>query len=630
MSLPPQFLDELRARLPASEVIGRSVRLARRGREQVGLCPFHNEKTPSFTVSDDKAFFHCFGCGAHGDVIGFVMQHDGLSFPEAVERLAAEAGLEVPRPTPEARAQAAHQATLQEVLEAAAVWFARALRREQGASARDYLRERGLGEDTIGAFRIGFAPGQRRALASFLAGEGVEEALALEAGLLRRADEGGTTYDFFRARVMFPIADARGRIIGFGGRVLGDGRPKYINSPESAVFRKGRTLYNLAGARRPARDAGTVIVAEGYMDVIALSRAGFAHAVAPLGTALTEDQIAALWRLAAEPVLCLDGDAAGRRAAARAAERALPLLAPGRSLRFAFLPEGEDPDSLIGHAGPEALAAYLERAERLVDLLWRHALAPGHFDTPERRAGLRRALDQIAARIRDQSVRGLYLHEFRRRFDAAYAAPARSARRRGPATILGPDSARHRVLSATAVLRVGDAEGARRERLLLVTLLNHPALLHDVAEELAALRFETPGLDRLRRAIADLAAAGTGPLPAALRQALAESGLAREVDRLLAPAGWAGGGIAEPFARPEADDGEAAHGWGHMATLHRRAAIEAELRAAEAALAEDTSEEALAHLIAVRHRLDLLDRGQDAPAGGQGGKGLASLPSGTT
>jgi DNA primase len=623
MSLPPRFLDELRARLPASGVIGRSVRLARRGGEHVGLCPFHKEKTPSFTVSDDKAFFHCFGCGAHGDVIGFVMQHHGLSFPEAVERLAAEAGLEVPRPTPEARAQAAHQATLQELLEAAAEWFARALRRDEGARARDYLRERGLGEDLIRAFRIGFAPGKRRALASFLAGEGIAEALALEAGLLKRADD-GAAYDFFRGRVMFPIGDARGRIIGFGGRVLGEGRPKYINSPDSALFRKGRTLYNLAGARRAARDAGTVIVAEGYMDVIALAGAGFAHAVAPLGTALTEDQIAALWRLAAEPVLCLDGDAAGRRAAARAAERALPLLAPGRSLRFAFLPEGEDPDSLLRHAGREVLAAYLERAERMVDLVWRHA-HPGRFDTPERRAGLRRALDQTAARIRDRSVRALYLQEFRRRFDAAYGAPARDTRRGHH--VLQPHSARHRVASSTAALRVGDAEGARRERLLLVTLLNHPGLLPGVGEELAALRFETPGLDRLRRALADLAAAG--PLPAALRQALAECGLGREVDRLLAPAGWAGGGIAEPFARPGADDGEAARGWDHMAALHRRAALEVELRAAEAALAEDTSEAALAHLIAVRHRLDLLDRGHDPPAGGRG-KGLASPPSGTT
>ena len=639
MSLPPQFLDEIRARLPASEVVGRAVRLTRRGREHVGLCPFHNEKTPSFTVNDDKAFFHCFGCGAHGDVIGFVMQHDGLAFPEAVARLAAEAGLSVPVATPEARAQAARQATLIEVLAAAQAWFARALAQDDGRRARAYLEARGVARETIAAFSVGWAPDRRRALASFLAGEGIDEALAVEAGLLRQGDD-GRDFDFFRGRVMFPIADGRGRTLGFGGRVLGDGQPKYLNSPETPVFQKRRALYNLAAARKAARASGTVIVAEGYMDVIALAGAGFAHAVAPLGTALGEEQMAALWRLAAEPVLCLDGDAAGRAAAVRAAERALPLLRPGRSLRFAFLPDGEDPDSLIAGHGAAALAARLEAAVPLIEVVWGQARAGRRFDTPERRAGLRRELDSLVAGIRDGGVRAQYGEELRRRFDAAFGRP-RSRRRghhvlevgssRHEHTATAPDvvvgrlqaAQRGRAVAATAVARGGDGEAARRERLLLATLINHPALLGHVAETLAAMHFATPELEGLRRRLGDIAGEETEPSPEALHRRLAEGGDPEGVATLLAPAGW-GRGLAEPFAGAEAGDEEALRGWRHVAALHRRAALDDELAAAAAALGENMSEEALAQMRVLQHQREALGRDSDA------GEGLASAPTGTT
>jgi DNA primase len=628
MSFPPQFLDELRARLPASEVIGSSVRLTRRGREHSGLCPFHKEKTPSFTVNDEKAFFHCFGCGAHGDVIGYVMQRDGLSFPEAVERLAGQAGLEVPTRTPESRARAERQSGLYDVLELAAVWFQRALGRDDGATGLAYFKGRGIDPAIMEKFRLGWAPDRRGALKAYLAGEGIPEALSIEAGLLRRPDD-GEPYDFFRGRVIFPIADARGRVIGFGGRALGDGQPKYINSPESDVFHKGRTLYNHAAAQRAARDAGAVIVAEGYMDVIAFARAGIDYAVAPLGTALTEDQIGVLWRLASEPLLCLDGDSAGRRAAVRAAERALPLLQPGRSLSFAFLPEGEDPDSLLTSAGPASVRAALERPAPLVEILWQQLITGRRADTPERRAGLRQALDKLVANVADVTVRAQYQTEFRGRFDAAFAPPrgrgraARPGDRRRPGPNFQP-------AGPTPNAMTGDEDGRRRERIMLICLINHPALLEHVAEELAALSFATETLDRVRHALAEIAASGEEYDQSGLRAALGRYASAGEIDRLLVPAGWDGSHIAEAFARPEAPDATAEHGFRHLAILHRRRAVEADLRAAEAVLADTMSEEALAHLVALRHQLHDIDTAQEATFGESDREGLASRPLGPT
>ena len=404
MAFPPAFLDEIRARVPLAAVVGRRVKLARKGREHSGLCPFHNEKTPSFTVNEDKGFFHCFGCGAHGDVIGFAMRIDHLSFPEAVERLAAEAGMEVPAPTPGEREKAKRAVSLLDAVEAACSFYEKELRAASGRKGLDYLRGRGLDDTAMARFRLGWAPDSRDALKRALAAAGIPQALAVEAGLLIAPEGGGEPYDRFRGRVIFPIADRRGRIIAFGGRTLGDGQPKYLNSPDTPLFHKGETLYGLSLAREAAASAGTLIVAEGYMDVIALARAGFANSVAPLGTALTEGQIALLWRITPEPIVCLDGDAAGRRAALRAAERALPLLKPGLSLRFAHLPPPEDPDSLIASRGREAMAAVLEGARPLSVLLWEAALASHPADTPERRALLEHDLLAQAETIGDAVV----------------------------------------------------------------------------------------------------------------------------------------------------------------------------------------------------------------------------------
>ncbi len=394
MALPPGFIDELRGRISLSGLIGRSVRLVRRGREFVGLCPFHHEKTPSFYVVEDKAFFHCFGCGAHGDVIGFVMRADNLDFIEAVEKLAGEVGLPVPQATPQERERAQRQKTLLEATEAAAAFYEAQLWAPAGGRAREYLQARGVDPATIRRFRLGWAPEDRQALRRRLAAD-FPDAMLIEAGLMRPAGEAGETSDYFRARVMFPIGDRAGRIIAFGGRVLGDGQPKYLNSPDSALFEKGRVLFGWSAARAgdmQNAEAGEpgVIVTEGYMDVIALHRAGFAEAVASLGTALTEFQLQGLWRLAPEPILCFDGDAAGRRAALRALHRALPLLRPGYSLRFATLPAGEDPDSIIRAAGRPAFEQVLAGARPLADVLWEFEVRGSPRDTPERLAGISR------------------------------------------------------------------------------------------------------------------------------------------------------------------------------------------------------------------------------------------------
>ena len=417
MAFPPSFLDEIRSRVSLVSVIGRRVRLTKKGREHVGLCPFHNEKSPSFTVNEDKGFFHCFGCGAHGDVIGFEMQTHHLSFPEAVERLAQEAGLDVPVQAPEDRERAKRASSLYDAMEFACRFFEKALREPAGDTALGYLRRRGLDDQTIARFRLGYSPDGRGTLKNAAKQAGLPEALAIEAGLLIAPDtggrDGGDTYDRFRGQVMFPITDRRGRIIAFGGRIMGDGQPKYLNSPDTPLFHKGSVLYGLAQAREPALQAGTVVVCEGYMDVITLHRAGFAHAVAPLGTALTEQQIELLWRMAPEPIICLDGDAAGRRAAAKAAERALPLLKPGLSLRFASVPPPEDPDSFIRKQGAGALQEVLDRALPLSEVLWRQELAGYAIDTPERRAALEHDVMKLVAGIADRSVADQYRSHFR-------------------------------------------------------------------------------------------------------------------------------------------------------------------------------------------------------------------------
>src|SRR5215510_11256706 len=489
MAFPPGFLDELRARLSLAEIIGRKVSLKRKsGAEYSGLCPFHNEKTPSFTVNEKKGFFYCFGCHEKGDAVGFVMKTEGLSFPEAVEKLAREVNLPVPRATPAERERAERVSTLQQVVEEAARWFQKQLRLPVGRQGLDYLRGRGLEDAVIDDFRLGFAPDSRDGLLAYLKRENVPIDKIVEAGLaIQPEDNNREPYDRFRGRVMFPINDRRGRVIAFGGRVMGAGEPKYLNSPETPLFHKGANLYCLDRARQAATKDQPVIVAEGYMDVIALHGAGFAGAVAPLGTALTEGQLGELWKLADEPYLCFDGDNAGRRAAARAAERALPLLRAGKSLRFLALPAGEDPDSLIRTRGPEAIRRVLDLARPLSDVVWDMETEGRVTDTPERRASLERAVEQRVAGIGDPVVRDYYRTEMRnrlnrlRRADAAAWQPGRRPFR-GP----GPEPAPF-AAGAAARRASTDLDGSRQERALLGALIERPAMLHVLAEDLAAL-----------------------------------------------------------------------------------------------------------------------------------------------
>jgi DNA primase len=414
----PAFLEELRARTPLSGLIGKSLKLQRAGREWKACCPFHEETTPSFTVNDDKGFYHCFGCAAHGDAIDFVTETRGMLFVDAVKELAQAAGMALPPPDAEAAAHARRVSGLHRVMAAATRWFEEQLDGEGGAAVRAYLDRRAISEPVRRAFGLGFAPDSRKALRSALARAGDDK--LIEAGLLISVDT-KEPYDRFRGRLIIPIRDARGRTIAIGGRIVGDGEPKYLNSPETPLFDKGRTLFNLDRAGPASRKAGRIIVVEGYLDVIALAQGGIDEVVAPLGTALTEEQIEQLWQLADVPILCFDGDAAGQKAAIRAALRALPLIAPGRSLRFVTLPPDQDPDDLVREGGRAAIDALLERLEPLDERIWRHELEAEPLVTPEARAGLRqRLLDHVTA-IRHRGVRDQYRAEYLRRCEELFA-----------------------------------------------------------------------------------------------------------------------------------------------------------------------------------------------------------------
>ncbi len=491
MAFLPHFLDELRVRTSVVQVVGKRVKLTKKGKEHMGLRPFHNEKTPSFTVNEAKGFFHCFGCQEHGSAIDFIMKVDGLSFPEAVERLAGEVGMQVPVDTPEVRKRIERRQTLMDVTEKATAWFERNLRMSEGRKALNYLKERGLDDQTITKFRLGFAPDRRGALRGTLAKNGILEDLMIRAGLLIRPDDSKREpYDRFRGRVMFPITDRKGGVIAFGGRILGDGEPKYLNSPETPLFYKGRVLYGLSQALNTARKTGQLIVTEGYMDVITLAHAGIETAVAPLGTALTEEQIGELWRIVPEPILCFDGDKAGWDAASRAAERALPLLKPGFGLRFVTMPEGEDPDSLVKRTGAEQFGELLAEAQPLSDILWRREVGGRSLRTPEETAMLQRRIDDLTRQISDPTVRRQFQEAFKDRLWAA-----RSKRRGGQfQKVVSPVSA-----SAGMAMKVNSM--AQQERILAGLLIERPELYDRVAERLGSIAFFSPNLDKLRQEV---------------------------------------------------------------------------------------------------------------------------------
>jgi DNA primase len=639
MRFSPQFLDELRARLPVSEVVGKRVQLRKAGREWKGLSPFNKEKTPSFFVNDQKMAWFDFSSGKNGNIFDFVMLTEGLSFPEAVERLAAQAGVPLPKVSHEDEAREQHRRTLNDVVELAAKFFEATLASRAGAKARGYLADRGLDPATQLKFRLGYAPAERFALKEHLGKEGISTEDMVEAGLLVAGEDIPVPYDRFRDRVMFPIADLRGRVIAFGGRALEkDAQAKYLNSPETPLFHKGATLYNIAAARVAAHKGAPVIAVEGYVDVIAMVGAGYEATVAPLGTALTQEQLVLLWRMADEPVLCFDGDAAGHRAAYRAIDLALPLLRPGKSLKFATLPEGQDPDDLVRSGGREAVAEVLGAARPLASVLWMRETEVGGFDTPERCAAFEARLAEVIATIADDTVRKHYRREFgerlRRMFESDAWPKARRefGRNRGfggwpprqgmsqrPGAARGRgDAERPRMplsggepyvvasphLASSPVHRGHRAAVPRREALILQVIVNHPWLAHDHLEELAGIEFRHADTQKLKGALLDVLAHDGDSETEAIASALTARGMwdlfARIQTGITTSNVWGAG----PGAAPD----DVLMTWKQLVTLHRQwHSLIKELKDAEQALGQETTEANYSWLQDVKARLSVID-----------------------
>jgi DNA primase len=629
MRFPPSFLDDIRARIPISSVVGRRVAWDRKktnaGRgDYWACCPFHGEKTPSFHVEDKKGRYHCFGCKASGDIFTFLVEKEGVSFPEAVERLAHEAGLPMPQLTEADLKREEQRANLYDIMEMATQFFAAELQSARGARARGYLADRALPAAIQHEFGLGYAPDDRSALRTHLTEKGITVEQMAEAGLIVSGDDIPVAYDRFRDRVIFPIRDPRGKVIAFGGRALNPDAPaKYLNSPETPLFHKGQTLYNLDQARAAAHETGQIIAVEGYIDVIAMHRAGFTQTVAPLGTALTGDQLQLLWRMAPEPVLCFDGDSAGLKAAYRALDMALPLLRPGHSLRFAFLPEGQDPDDLLRAEGPDAVRQVVANAEPFAETLWRRALAENDRATPERKAQFERDLRNLLQTIGDEGVRRHYLSDMGTRLQALWPddrrreAAFRRIKRRDPNPYRKPWEAPQPAspqLKALASRMAPVNAHERRERLIVLTLINHPQLLDEFVDSFAHVDFSVARLDTLRRELLDVAALRGGLDRTALKDHLTLRGFGAELARLETQAKR----LNEWFLSAGAAVDDARTGLSQMIALHRKqVTLARELKAAEAAFAADPSEANLAHLNEVRDQLQS-EEGREASVQGFG------------
>ncbi len=589
MAFPAHFIEEIKNRISVSSVVGRHVKLQRRGREYVGLSPFKSEKTPSFTVNDDKQFYHCFATGKHGSIFDFLMETQGLSFIEAIERLAAEAGLSMPERDPQDAAKAEQRQGLSHWMTKASEWFIQQLNTSDAANARDYLSRRGLGQELKDKFGVGYAPAHKNGLTGYLTGLGASPEDLLSAGLTIKPDDGRPMFDRFRDRIMFPIHDARGRVIAFGGRALDPNAPaKYLNSPETPLFHKGANLYNFHRARQPSYDAKRVLVTEGYMDVIGLSRVGIDDAVAPLGTAVTEQQIDLLWRLTPEPILCLDGDSAGLRAAYRVIDRALPLLKPGYSLRFALLPMGKDPDDLARDGGREAIERVIERAVSLVDLLWDRELEQAPLDTPERRAHLRQRLRACVQQIQNRDIKELYGHDIKARLDKLFAPAPVPAQKGGRMmrNFTRSDARQETRRSAAAWASNGNLSG--RSALLIAGLIAHPQLATRHEELLHRIEFSDYELRGLLDEIVNFASISetldTSALTGHLKgQAL--DGLVARVEQIAKAHGLL-------FTRPDTEFNEAEAAWLEVAQIHHTLiTLEREKAEAEADYAVCTADD---------------------------------------
>jgi len=624
MRFTPEFLDELKNRLPVSEVVGRRVQLKKAGREWKGLSPFNKEKTPSFFVNDQKQAWFDFSSGKNGSIFDFIMLTEGVTFPEAVERLASLAGVALPKPSREDEARQQRRKTLHDVVEIAAKYFEATLASRDGAKARGYLADRGIEPATQVKFRIGYATGERFALKEHLGAQGIPVEDMIEAGLVIAGDDIPVPYDRFRDRVMFPIADWRGRIIAFGGRALApDAQAKYLNSPETPLFHKGHNLYNGAVARQAVHQGKPLIAVEGYVDVVMMVSAGYDGTVAPLGTALTEDQLGYLWKMADEPTLCFDGDGAGRRAAYRAVDLALPRLQPGKSLRFALLPEGQDPDDLVRAGGREAVEEVLRSARPLADLLWMRETESSTFDTPERRAALEARIGEITAAIGNEAVRRYYRQDLEARIRTLFA-PVRAQQpyqarnfeprrgmgreggrewKRGMRNVREPFAPLSPRLGASPLVRGFKSAIPPREALILLAVIHHPWLLETHAEEFSDLEFRHADAQLLRRAVLE---AGTEESldSKGLQAALVRRGLEPVLNRVRAAITHSSDWPAQEGA---AED-DVNQWWNHVVTLHRKhRTLNRELKDAERALGEEPSEANLAWIRDVQGRLAALE-----------------------
>ena len=623
MRFTDQFLDEIRARIPISTVVGRAVQWDRKktnaGRgDHWACCPFHHEKSPSFHADDRKGRYYCFGCKASGDIFRFLTEKHGNSFPEAVEQLAQEAGLEMPKQSPQDVERHEQRASLYDIMQLAQQFFEDKLQSADGAAARGYLTDRKLTTGMQQQFQIGYAPSERYGLKTFLASHNIPTEQMAAAGLVVAGEDIAVPYDRFRDRIMFPICDPRGRVIAFGGRAMNADVPaKYLNSPETELFHKSAVLYNLNNARQSAYDNSAIIAVEGYMDVIAMHRAGFTNAVAPLGTALTEQQMHMMWRIAPEPTLCFDGDLAGINAAYRALDAALPLLKPGHSLRFALLPDGQDPDDLLNAEGPEALKEIIEAALPLSEILWQRALERNDRATPERRAQFDADIEHAVGQIQDPKVREHYRTSLRQRMRDLWQNSGKT-RKNSPfrQSATGFSSRRGKfpqrqqmwqqqtppsreLLALTRTSR-HNHNHERREQLIIRLILNHPILLDEVSEAFAELDFFSCDLDRLRKEIIDIAALNEGLDKGALKDHLSKRGSGDLLDRIDHQArrldSW--------FSEADAASHDAMTGFKHMIALHRKAVtLERDLKEAERALAESPTEENLTHLNEIREAL---------------------------
>ncbi len=510
MSIGSNFFDELRNRITLSEVISRRIKITRAGREYKACCPFHNEKTPSFTINDDKQFYHCFGCGAHGDVIKFVTEHDNIGFMDAVEMLAAEAGMKIPQQSPKAVQQAKQENNLYDLLEEATILMEQCLNDPRNFDAMSYLLDRGINREIIKQFRIGFAPEDGQYIRKALLQKGYSDKDMIKAGLLRPMAQGGEPYAFFRDRIIFPVPDRRGRIVAYGGRILPEHMrppqrgdfvpPKYINSSETPLFHKGRMLYGEPTARRAAAEGRDIILVEGYLDVIACAQAGIKGVLAPMGTAVTEEQIISMWQMIPSeskiPILCFDGDNAGRKAAIRVCNRILPLLEPGKSVNFAFMPDGEDPDSLIKSIGVSGFREVIKKSIPLFDFLWNTYTQGKDINTPDMKASIKKQLEHEISRISDKDVQNFYRSDLRVRVSKIFYPK----RYYGYNTGGGKKTGQISIKPQMPKIKKSQKQHLV-SKILLCTIINHPHIFDSIEEVLLNMVIKDKKMDSLRQNI---------------------------------------------------------------------------------------------------------------------------------